>query len=252
MTRNDQSEFEERLQAYQDGLLSEVEHSAFEATIGERPDVASLVRMQSDVDDSLRRQFQPPAPLEEPLLEVSRLSQINGVRPRLSGRRRIRWVAALVTVALVAWGVVAWQLQFGGAPWDEPYFESRPLVEIYYEAIDRGFKPYYECHDEERFAYTFELRQGRRLRLTQLPEGRQMLGLSYSGGLSRDTTAMLCIVDELPVVVFVDRADVDQSQSFDEMQSRVNVFRREYAGLVLYEVTPHPEQRILDHLVAED
>ncbi len=245
MTRDEHSKIEQQLQAYQDGLLNETDRAVFERLLRERPEVVAAIELQSEVDDSLRRLFQPPPPLDDVVSKDGPLSHVNGV-PRLRTRRSAGWVAALATVAAVAWAIVAWQLQFGGDSNDEPFFEPRPLVEIYHETIARGFKPYYECRDDERFAFTFELRQGRRLRLAQLPAGRQMLGLSYSGGISRDTTAMLCTVDGRPVIVFVDRLDADRPQSVD---NEVNIVRREYAGLVLYEVTPHPEQRILDFLV---
>ena len=169
------------------------------------------------------------------------------------GAARAHWIALLVTAAFIAWVFVAWQLQFGGSGKDEPFFQSRPLVEIYQETIARGFKPYYECRDDERFAFTFELRQGQQLRLAELPKGRQMLGLSYSGGLSRDTTAMLCIVDEMPVMVFVDRVEADRPQAMEEAEAaQLAIVRREYAGLVLYELTPHPQDRVLDYLVVPD
>ena len=77
-----------------------------------------------------------------------------------------------------------------------------------------------------------------------------MLGLSYSGGLSRHTTAMLCVVDEQPVMVFVDRVEADRNQLYDDtLEPPITVVRREYRGLVLYEVTPYRQARILDYLV---
>jgi hypothetical protein len=65
-----------------------------------------------------------------------------------------------------------------------------------------------------------------------------MLGLSYPGGLSRDTTAMLCKVDGKPVMVFVDRPSKDQPLAVEHADAKTHVFRQERDGLVFYEVTP--------------
>jgi hypothetical protein len=152
-----------------------------------------------------------------------------------------------VTAAAIAVVFVTWR--FGGRKQKEPFFEPRPLADIYRETVANGFKPYYECRDEERFALTFATRQGQPLKLAQLPEGRRMLGLSYSGGLSRNTTAMLCRVDEQPVIVFVDRQEADQALASGHSGPDLHVLRKEYHGLVMYEVTPFTDARMMNYLV---
>ena len=122
---------------------------------------------------------------------------------------------AALTVLGIA-GVVAWIIvafQFSGQDRTEPLFVSRPLVSIYQEAVAQGFEPYYECREPDRFAYTFEQRQGIPIDLAPMPVGSGMLGLSYSGGLSRETTVMLCTIEEQPVMVFVDRVAEDTPSS---------------------------------------
>ena len=81
-----------------------------------------------------------------------------------------------------------------------------------------------------------------------------MLGLSYPGGLSRNTTAMLCEVDGEPVMVFVDRqeADLESASRQDDGSPAVNVIRFRKNGLVFYEVTPFSEARAAQYLVAAD
>jgi hypothetical protein len=152
----------------------------------------------------------------------------------------------LLTVAAgIAWIIVAWQ--FLGRPSTAPHFTPRSLVGIYHETIAKGFEPYYECRDDQRFAATFLQRQGQPLLLAQMPEGSSMLGLSYSGGLSRNTTAMLCRVDEQPVMVFVDTLTADRAQSEDE-DRRIHLFRETRDGLVFYEVSPFPQARVIEYL----
>lgn len=76
-----------------------------------------------------------------------------------------------------------------------------------------------------------------------------MLGLSYPGGLSRDTTAMLCMVDESPVMVFVDRAAADSELAAQvASDSEINVFRSERDGLVMYEVSELETPRAMEFL----
>ena len=67
-----------------------------------------------------------------------------------------------------------------------------------------------------------------------------MLGLSYPGGLSRDTTAMLCMIDEEPVMVFVDRLAADDTELVTSRgdAAAANVFRHTLDNLVIYEVSP--------------
>ena len=79
-----------------------------------------------------------------------------------------------------------------------------------------------------------------------------MLGLSYAGGLSRDTTAMLCRVDGQPVMVFVDRLANDLPLAWANDKSGVHVHRVVRDGLVFYEVTPYESDRVIDYLVPED
>jgi hypothetical protein len=156
----------------------------------------------------------------------------------------------LAAAASIA-GIVA-VLNLGDGQRQAPYFAPVPVARLYHEAVSNGFEPYYECRDDERFAAVFARRQGIPLRLNPMPAGSRMLGLSYPGGLSRHTTAMLCEVDGEPVMVFVDRQDADlpTASRRDEDLQDVNVFRVVRDGLVFYEVSPFPGARAVEFLVA--
>ena len=119
---------------------------------------------------------------------------------------------------------------------------------IYRETIESGFRPYYFCEDEDRFRLTFEKRQIVPLRLAQMPSDRRMVSLSYLGGLSRNTTAILCYSASKPVVVFVDRLETDTSTAVDDADPDVNVLRKQLGDLVLYEVTPLESATIVEFL----
>ena len=207
--------------------------------------------MQSQIDDALRRQFEASVPTEHTIAEWMREVRSDDPAPvdtarAVSTRDRRTWIALTVAVA-IAGVIITWQL--ANRRQREPFFEPRPLAEIYRETLAHGFKPYYECHDQERFAFTFATRQGQPLQLAQLPADRRMLGLSYSGGLSRDTTAMLCRVQGQPVIVFVDRLEADQVLAVQNSGPDLHVLRKEYHGLVFYEVTPFAESQMMDYLV---
>ena len=75
-----------------------------------------------------------------------------------------------------------------------------------------------------------------------------MLGLSYLGGISRGTTAMLGEVSGKQVIVFVDNDNqLDTLKSVTNGgDSGLNVFTREKHGLIFAEVTPHAKPTLID------
>ena len=81
-----------------------------------------------------------------------------------------------------------------------------------------------------------------------------MLGISYPGGISRETTAMLCEIDNRPVMVFVDRVESDQTSAglHDGGPPEVHVFCTVRQGLVFYEVSPFERARATEFLVVAD
>jgi hypothetical protein len=244
----------EQLEAFLDGQMSDAEQAAF----GERLRADAALRRQANlqqrIDGSLRRMFEVPRPSIERALsavtsaesaKASLATEARALRSEPPEARSFRgyWIAAgIASAAAVAWVVatVAWNRPSG----DEPYFAVRPLVDVYRDAVASGFEPSYECREADRFAATFRQRQGQPLALLAMPAGPRMLGLSYVGGLTRMTTAMLCLVDGEPVMVFVDRADADEPMAAVKDLEGLHIFREERDGLVFYEVTPLPEPRV--------
>lgn len=240
---DDQSPITEaQFDAYADGLMSPSEREAFEARLRAEPEWAAKLEADRQLDAALRRQF----PAAEPrALELERLLAQNG---RVVARRR--WLQAGLLAAAALAGVIA-ASQFLGDSKLKPFFQPRPVVDIYHEAVASGFEPYYECHDDARFAATFRQRQGMVLHLAAMPAGTGMLGLSYPGGMSRDTTAMLCKVDDKPVMVFVDRVENDQAIAGENKDPELRIEREVRDGLVFYEVAPKGSPSVLDYLVKE-
>ena len=249
MSDNGDKRSDDQLDAFLDGQLSPDEMRAFEEQT-RNSDIASEIQRQTRIDDSLRRLFRPSVPsvseVDELLSGSNHTSRPSSQVTRPIWRRR-RWIAALAIAGAVGWVIVA--VQFRGGERPPPFFVSQPLTQIYQATVAQGFEPYYECREPDRFAYTFEQRQGIPVHLDPMPSGSRMLGLSYSGGLTRDTTVMLCRVDEQPVMVFVDRVSADQPNAATANQTDgLHIHRGQRGGLVMYEVTPFENARAMPYL----
>jgi hypothetical protein len=255
------------LEAYLDGLLDDAQREAFHQRLRDDPQLQRQVDLQARIDGALGRLFHVEAPSHEQLSAAlaaavgsagtslptvalrtpaeSVASTLPPTATRRSFGARLYWAAAgLAAAAAIAWVLATLT---GGPPANnQPQFVVRPLAQIYQAAVAAGFEPSYDCRDPELFARTFQKRQGQPLRLLAMPPGTRMLGLAYTGGLSRQTTAMLGLVDGQPVMTFIDRADADQKIAADVGDSALHVFRQERDGLVFYEVTPLDEPRMLE------
>lgn len=129
-------------------------------------------------------------------------------------------------------------------------FCAQPLDQMYRDCVRGGFQPYWVCDDEANFASTFRTRQGVALNLQGLPDNSRMVGLSYLGGISRESTSVLATVGDVPVLVFVDRLDRDReilTGRFEE--DGLHVTRQVRDGLVFYEVSPFKELHIVPYLL---
>jgi hypothetical protein len=238
---------DKRLEAYLDGLLDDADRADFEAALAGEPALRAAVELQGRIDASLTRTFSATAPSEQQVATLLASKPAAAAEPGSVRWTRVAWIASgLAAAAAVAWALLGNPLSERRG--DDRQFAARPLPDVYREALANGFEPAYNCSEAERFADTFDRRQGAPLKLLKLPVGVRMLGLAYPGGLSRDTTAMLCRVDGQPVMVFVDRRTADQAFATDHSDKLVRVFRSEREGLVFYEVTPLDKPRVLDFL----
>jgi hypothetical protein len=246
---------DELLEAYLDGLLDERARADFTESLRTDPVRRRQVELQQRIDYAMGQLFHVETPTREQL--AAALAAAAAPRPRVAFREtpaagaapsprpssRLYWgVAGVAAAAAIAWAIAAFTGSEPGS--SEPVFAARPLVEIYRDAVASGFEPSYDCREPERFAAAFSQRQGQPLRLLELPQGMTMLGLGYFGGLSRYTTAMLCRVDNKPVIVFVDLASLDQPLAAKAAGNHLHIFRKVRDGLVYYEVTPFDEPRV--------
>lgn len=256
-----QPEFDAQFEADLERLRDRLRAGASETTSETGETDATLLDAlaeQHEIDQSVRRQFEAATgPTDAQLAELtarfaarSDHKSSGHVGPASGGftnqPRKISLLLAVAAAVAVAATAALWRGQgLGGR--NEPYFAPTPLTDLYKQVAAAGFEPYYQCEDPQRFAEVFRIRQGVPLQLAAMPEGTRMLGLSYPGGLSRDTTAMLCMVDGQQVMAVVDRADRDDA-TLAKSTDALHVFRDQRDGLVFYEISPHEQPRVLEYL----
>ena len=235
---------DELFEKHLDGLPVASDRESLLAALRSQPERQRQERLQEEIDDSLRRLFDFEAPSSESI--VASLENKDNVQPplvSLVGSRHLSRYRFLALAAASLLFVATLSLLWPNGRRDDGYSAARPLADLYRSAVESGFEPSYECHEPERFADTFERRQGKALKLLPMPAGSRMLGLAFTGGLSRNTTAMLAYVDDQPVMVFVDQA-VNDGEAMASADGSLRVFRDERDGLVYYEVTPFDEPRM--------
>ncbi|HVU88997.1 MAG TPA: hypothetical protein VHD36_16855 [Pirellulales bacterium] len=241
----------EQLDAYLDGTLPEPARRAFAREAALSPELTGELALQKRIDQVLVHRFAPPAAptdLAARLREAATVTTILYARPR---RRRLPLAAAAVA-AVVAWAILGWQF-FSPANRPPVYNPRLPVATIYNTRVAEGFKPTWVCEDDHIFASTFKERQGQGLLLATMPPGSGMVGLAYCGGMSRYTTTMLARVDGKPVMVFVDRKENEEDGVIPPSpDSGLHLFQKELGNLVLYEVTPFDEPRVMDYLYAAE
>jgi anti-sigma factor RsiW len=255
----DQRVTENELLRYLDKQLSDAETADLQRRLANDESaqrwLAQLLAQEDQLAHALKRTFVPP---EKSVAEIEAwfVDDLKEAAPAVSlgqgsrSRRSMLIAGCAVAAALTGVMLVAnWVRPKKVAP----FFEPRSLAAIYTETVHNGFQPYYLCDDEERFAQTFAKRQGVRLRLAPLPPKRSMAGLSYLGGSSRDATAMLCFVEDRPVVVFVDQAE-NQRHAVSDVPAGESLFVHEskLGDLVLWEVSPFAQPMMMQFLLVEE
>lgn len=219
----------------------------------ERPSPENL--LNADIEHSLRQQFPSTRPTSEQLAGLQdafdslRGSSANTakVSPQESATLvpRTKILASLAVAACLVIAVAIWSPKQWWSFDTSPAFEAVPLASLYDDAVQRGFTPYYDCSDDARFLATMRHRHNVDLQIntesdSTTKEVVKMLGVSYSGGLSRKSTVVLFVVDEVPVMVFVDNDDVRvPPTAFDKSPNPdLNTYETRRDGLVFVEVSP--------------
>jgi len=257
MTDFDAHRPDESLERYLDGMLNDEELIEFEKQLQSDERLRLKVEQHQAFNEHLRKSVVPTQPtvksLESLLIERKTSVTKDSLSPSATLDQKFRRRLLVGTFSVLAAVAAAWLIatSLNGGKKVTPFFEQRPLAMIYAETVEQGFRPYYVCEDQERFARTFRRRQKIALELQETPADRRMVGLSYIGGLSRDTTAMLAYADDKPIVVFVDRKNFDNEPLLsqrNEKLANLHVHRSELADLVVYEISPFDSVKLTPYL----
>ncbi|MCC6908450.1 MAG: hypothetical protein IT430_10950 [Phycisphaerales bacterium] len=251
------------LDRYLDGLMSAEERSAFEARLAEDAVLAGEIQRQRRIDDGLNRYAQPPAAdrvlaairahIETAGYDEARAEQRP---PQMKLRLPATWRRFAVAAALLLGIVGIWQIVsvMTGAP--EGDYDSGPhrsVMQAYHHTVDSGFKEEWVCSDDAVFAMVFQDAFGQMLSMNlPLPPGVDAKGLNFFNIFSNKTIGVLAVVEDQPVMVFIDRLENEDREPPPQSDSGLRVFRRELGSLVLFEVTPLDAPALVEHLTVPD
>lgn len=259
MTSRPDPHMDQQLDAYLDNQLEPTERAAFEARLAASAELRARVALQQSVDAALRNSPALAAPEIAAVLGRLEAARRSGRVEQTARRLRLQGVVRLATAAgiiLAAVGGGTWAtlaVLDGGA---KQYTDAELAIitprkwqsveEVYRERVAQGFKVDWRCDDEKLFGRAFLVRFDQALLLKEpLPKGVKQLGLSFSNTLSSATMYLLAKVDDRGVAVFVDKRTGHKPPQM-KTGCGLRMFSREIGDLVLYEVTPLSEARVLD------
>jgi len=241
------SDFDKKIEALLDQRSLDQESIDTKELDGQQ--VSLEMQLQARIDASLARSFSL-VPVDDSRHRKKMEALIS--KSELKSRSKVvavAWVLAASVLLLI--GFASWQ---GNQGLTKPGFVRQPLAVLYEDAVERGFKPYYKCDDPERFAAQFEKQQGVALRLGEMPEHKQMVGISFLGGVSRKTTSMLGLVNGKPVLVLVDNLSNDDEQMRSQVgkSDQHHVSRTTKDGLVFYEISEFEDAQLVEYFERDD
>lgn len=228
---------EQLLERYLDGDLPPRERRALEKKARRSPELQRRLALQRRIDASLRDVFAAGAP------EPAVAARIGSAGP--SWRRMALYAAAVIIVALAGLWVRTAIQQRNFNPIHSP-------ERIYHRLVERGFEPEFVCEPGPEFVAAVEERFGAALDIAEAP-GVDVIGWAYdtrgpgaySGQILSDNMLILMAhVESEPVIVLMDQRQADTRPRLAP-GSDMRLFRKQMAGLVLYEVTPHARPRLL-------
>lgn len=255
-------EIDALIDAYLDGAMSDQERAAFEARAQSDEAVARELALQRAADESLRRQFRPPAvPMNLPTRAVQDTGEVAGRIDRTSGgagggggagagdgadRPRRRVISTpLAAAALILLAVVVGYFAMNGLPFGGGGGSHATAQAVYKQVVDGGFKPQWVCESDEQFAQYTKDRFGAPWQVDQ-DKGVTLVGWRYSADLlGPDESLLLATKDGQKIVVVADAAaNARRVRGGDGLK----VHTRETNGLVMYEISPLDDAVIINHI----
>ena len=238
-----------RLDAYIDGLMTSDQCAEFQREVESDDDLRAQIEIQEEIDQAFRRLFQPPS-AERISVALTDLRESAPYKlPPTTKRdwgaipRRLAVAAALVAGVFGGW-LTFNALKSSNVP--DPYGPWRSIEVVYADSVADDMKPDWTCETESEFADGIRNHFGQAVVIPfDLPDGVAALGLAYGNSISRRTVYFLAEVNDHPVIVFIDRVEVDSGQTIEE-SSGLNLFSRRIGKLVLYELSPLAKPAFLE------
>lgn len=230
------------IDAYLDGMMTDAERAAFEARLEQDAELRRVVEFQRQVDQSLVRQlpYQPPAPAPIAISSARRVSW-----------KRLGWIGAIAAVIVLSVITALYIARPSGTKFRAPDL-------VYRDFESKGWKPSWVCKDDREFAEMVDFYLHSAVVVPLSTPGVDLMGWSFADQwdkgrplgtpLSQQTLALLTKVDGRNVLVLMDRESSDRKLDVPK-RSGLHLFRRTVNGLVLYEVSPLSEPRVLPKAV---
>jgi hypothetical protein len=250
----------ESLELYLDGQMTEPMRAQFEDQIARDPLLRSLVDAQRDIDRSLRRAFAVTGSGEAVLAQLIRPvhagngQAIHDARPVTPHRQASRLVRPRLAIAAAIVFLVCgpFALYFAWDAMHQPTYQPivahaqpvRALDVAYHQEVEDGFNCDWQCKQNTEFAAYYAAGFGQPLMLKDPPGEILSIGLKYTGGITPNTLSYMAKVNDRPVMVFADKTDADPGQSLSD--PNLHLFKRTIGPIVLYEVTPLNEPKLLN------
>lgn len=254
-------QFADMLDAFLDGRLNEEQTRALRAAAAADPALAAELAVAESADDALRRLYAPPAAADLLPEDLRHPSSIPFVAPSLPAaaplqqalahggdhgslvsRRGLLALAALVLLAITA----AIYFNTAGGPVQKPAPVRKEALtpgQLYANLMARKFKPSFVCENEEQFAKFVGDRFGKGAVLAQAANV-EILGWDYADGMIGEATAVvLARVDGRECVVAID--DKRYDHALTPPGGDLHLHRDICNGLVIYEISPFAEPRLL-------
>jgi hypothetical protein len=250
----------EALEQYLDGDMPEAVRARIEQQLARDPNLRAQIERQARIDQSLRRTFSVTGNADAILAGLivqphsgngrahSEHRATSNTRPASGLIRKPLAVAAAVVFILCgpfaiyfAWD--SFQHEAMPALVVHPKVEA-PLDKLYRREVAEGFKCEWDCKSAGEFGAYFAASFGEPLMMRDLPQNVVGVGLKYVGGLTPNTITYMARVNDQPVLVFADKLAADKAQKLKD--PKLKIFQRKIGELVLYEVTPLNEPKLLD------
>jgi hypothetical protein len=233
---------------YLDDMLSTEQRRDFEAQLATTPELRDALAAQRRIDSRLRAMFEVGAAVgadevvQQEQVQQKALHPLRPRSPRSVSRVWVRWGALAALFVLVG---LVWTYTLGGLSGDP---RALTLTALYKQELKGGFKPKEVCTDPAAFCEWMSRRYGQGLTVKDPPAGLTLVGWDYAELVSPYSAVLLAKVDGQEVVVVLDRLVVEKRAQPAGAQHGLNVFRGVVGKMVVYEVSPLPDARIINLL----